>query len=117
MHILSMYETREKLRKLDEYLQCDPEGLLVAFGRVLADRLHDLLNPAGFAQTCIQALGDLPLGKNRETQQQIYSSLVGQSHMLYQAIREEIPTIADAVLPPDFAADVRIALDEMHERG
>ena len=113
MHTLSAHEAREKLHKLDEYLPCDQEGVLVAFGRVLADRLHDGLTPAGFVRIFVQVMEDLHTGTNRETGQLIHSPLVGESntYQLNQLFKEEIQNISDVIFPPDFAAGIRIVLE------
>jgi hypothetical protein len=51
-------------------------------------------------------LYDLQTGVNGFTGQKINSSLVGYPSMTYTLIRTDIPTIAAATCPPDFAKGV-----------
>ena len=104
---LSMDEPKQKLAKLRELIPDAPDDLLYDFGRHLADYLNPQLVPIGFVMGCELALCDLQTGVNGFTGKPIQSRLVGYPPMIYALLRMEIPRIADAVLPAEFAVSVK----------
>ena len=107
---ISMEPVKEKLRNLREHMpNCMPnfEDITYDFGAYLADRLNPKLVPQGFNLAAELALYDLQKGVNGFTGQPIRSNLVGYPPMIYGILRTQVPEIAEAVCPKDFARGVR----------
>ena len=113
---LSMDEPKQKLTKLEEFMPNAPNDLLYDFGRHLAGYLNPQLVPMGFVMGCELALYDLQMGVNGFTGKPIQSRLVGYPPMIYVLLRMEIPRIADAVLPAEFAASVKNYIDQVNAK-
>jgi hypothetical protein len=112
---LSMDEARRKLAKLEELIPNAPNELLYDFGRHLAGYLNLELVPMGFVLRCELALYDLQTGVNGFTGEPIQrSQLVGCPPIIYALLRMEIPRIADAVLPAEFAASVKSYIEQVN---
>lgn len=109
---LSMTEVKEKLLRLGELIPKNSNELLLEFGRYLASYLNPELVPSGFLMACLLAIHDLQQGVNGFTGQRIRSSLVGYPSMIYSLLQMEIPQIADAVLPAEFATSVKTLFEE-----
>ena len=113
---LSMDEPKQKLAKLEELIPDAPNGLLYDFGRYLAGYLNPELVPMGFVMGCELALYDLQTGVNGFTGKPLQSRLVGYPPMIYVLLRMEIPRIADAVLPAEFAASVKNYIEQVNAK-
>ena len=113
---LSMDEAKQKLAKLEELIPDAPDGLLYDFGRFLAGYLNPQLVPMGFVMGCELALHDLQAGVNGFTSKPIQSRLVGYPPMIYALLRMEIPRIADAIFPAEFAASVKTFIGEVNQK-
>lgn len=113
---LSMDEPKQKLAKLEELIPDAPDNLLYDFGRHLAGYLNPQLVPMGFVMRCELALYDLQTGVNGFTGKPIQSRLVGYPPMIYALLRMEIPRIADAVLPAEFAASVKNHIEQVNAK-
>ena len=113
---LSMEEPKQKLAKLEELIPDAPNELLYDFGRHLAGYLNHQLVPRGFVVGCELALYDLQTGTNGFNGKPIQSRLVGYPPMIYALLRMEIPCIADAVLPEEFAASVKNHIEQVNTK-
>lgn len=113
---LSMDEPKQKLAKLEELIPAAPNNLLYDFGRHLAGYLNPQLVPMGFVVGCEMALHDLQTGVNSFTGKPIRSRLVGYPPAIYALLLMEIPRIADAVLPTEFAASVKNHLEQVNAK-
>lgn len=113
-HALSMEEPKQKLARLEELISDADNDLLYEFGRFLAGYLNPQLVPMGFVMSCELALHDLRVGVNGFTRQPIQSRLVGYPPAMYALLGMEIPRIADAVFPAEFAARVKTIIEEVH---
>ena len=112
-----MEEPKQKLAKLEELIPDTFDlGLLYDFGRFLAGYLNSELVPIGFVIGCELALRDLQRGVSGSTKRPIQSQLVGYPPGIYSLLRMEIPRIADAVFPAEFASGVKIVLDEIETK-
>jgi len=65
---------------------------------------------------CELALYDLQTGVNGFTGKPIQSRLVGYPTMIYALLRMEIPRIADAIFPAEFAAGVKTCIEEVNAK-
>ncbi len=108
---ISMEPVQEKLRNLREHMP-DQQDVTYDFGAYLADRLNPELVPQGFNMAAELALYDLQKGVDGFTGQPIQSRLVGYPSMIYGLLRMQVPQIAEAVCPEDFAKGVK----EMYEQ-
>ncbi len=117
---LSMEEPKRKLMNLEAFIPDDPNNpneslhLLYDFGRHFADYLNSQLVPTGFVLKCELALHDLQTGVNGFTGKPIRSRLVGYPPIVYSLLRMEIPRLVDAVLPAEFAADVKNYIEQVN---
>ncbi len=108
---ISTEPVKEKLRNLRQYMP-DQQDVVYDFGAYLADRLNPELVPQGFNMATELALYDLQKGVNGSTGQPIRSRLIGYPPVIYESLRMQVPEIAEAVCPEDFAKGVR----EFHEQ-
>ena len=113
---LSMDEAKQKLAKLEEFIPDAPDGLLYEFGLFLAGYLGPKLVPMGFVLGCELALHDLRAGVNGFTSKPIQGRLVGYPPMIYDLLRMEIPCIADAIFPVEFAAGVKTFIEAVNQK-
>ena len=110
---LDMKEARGKLANLKTFMP-ETNDQVLAFGRFLSEYLNPQLVPQGFVMGCELALHDLQAGVHGFTGKPIQSSLVGYPPMIYALVRMEIPKIADAVFPKDFAEGVKAFIAEVN---
>ena len=111
---ISTEPIKKKLKSLREYMP-DQKDIVYDFATYLADRLYPKLVPEGFSTIAELALYDLQKGINGFTGQPIKSSLVGYPSMVYRLLRIQVPKIADAVCPEEFAQGVRKMYDIIRE--
>ena len=105
---------KEKLRNLRQYMP-KRDDIIYEFGAYLADRLNPELVPEGFNMIVERALHDLQKGTNGCTGQPIRNSrLVGNPPIMYGLLRTQIPDIAAAVCPEDFAKGVRECYEQVN---
>lgn len=113
---LSMTEPKQKLMKLEKFVP-NPTELTGRFGRFLAEYLggdHEIL-PQGFVMGCELAIHDLQTGVNGITGEYIQNKLVGYPPQIYALLRMEVPRIAEAVFPADFAEEAKKFIKEVNE--
>ncbi|HUW43418.1 MAG TPA: hypothetical protein VMV95_00440 [Bacillota bacterium] len=112
---ISMEPIKEKLKGLREHMP-DQQDVIYDFATYLADRLNPELVPQGFNMAAELALYDLEKGVDGFTGQPIQSRLVGYPSMIYRLLRMQVPQIAEAVCPEDFAQGVRKMYDEVNAK-
>lgn len=105
---ISMEGPKKRLANLKEFMP-DANEQVATFGRFLAEYLNPELIPQGFVMGCELALNDLQEGTDGFTGEPIkgFHKLLGYPPMIYALVRMEIPDIADAVFPEDFASEVK----------
>ena len=108
---ISTEPIKEKLRNLRQYMP-NQIDVIYDFGAYLADRLNPELVSQGFDMAAELVISDLQMGVDESTGQPIRSRLVGYSPVIYGLLRTQVPKIAEAVCPEDFAKGVR----EFYER-
>lgn len=113
---ISMDEAKQKLARLEDHIPNATNELVYGFGRFLADYLNPQLVPMGFVMGCELAINDLQQGVNGFTGEPIQGSLVGYPPMIYGFLRIEIPTIAEAIFPEDFAASVKEHIEAINTK-
>ena len=114
---ISMEEPKQKLMALEEHLPDAPNDLVYDFAHFLAKHhLNPELIPQGFVIACELALYDLQTGVDGYTSQPIQSRLVGYPPMTYGLLRTNIPTIAKAIFPEEFAESVRTFMEEVNQK-
>ena len=86
------------------------------FGDYLATRLNPQLSPLGFNMTFKLTLYDLQMGVNGFTQKPVPHSLSGMPAAVYAVMGMDIPRIARAVCPPDFAEKVDQVYAEINKK-
>jgi|SRR3989344_1483850 len=112
---LSMDEPKQKLRELEKYMPNAVETVH-AFGRFLVERLNSQLVPMGFVVGCHLAIHDLETGVDGFTGKPIRNGLVGYPPMIYALLGMEIPAIAKAIFPADFAAKIEAFVEEVQKK-
>lgn len=108
-----MVEPKKKLADLQEYLPSAICRATYEFGEFLAEFLGSELTPAGFILGCNLALNDLRTGINSHTGLPIQGNIAGYPEVVYGYLRSEIPAIADAVFPKEFAGNVKKQIKEL----
>ena len=103
---ISTEPIKEKLKNLRQYMP-NQQDVIYDFGAYLADRLNPELVSQGFNMAAELALYDLQKGVDGVTGQPIRSRLVGYPPVIYGLLRMQVPEIAEAVCPEDFAKGVR----------
>jgi hypothetical protein len=93
---------RDRLLRLREYMPGQQE-LVYSFGEYLADHINPDIVPLGFVMAAHLALYDIQQGVDSRTNEKITGSLVGQLPLIYRLLEMEIPLIAKAIFPNDFA--------------
>lgn len=63
------------------------------------------------------ALYDLEKGVDGYEEKLIMNTLVGLPFQTYTALCNEIPNIADAVFPPDFAREFRAIIEKIYQEA
>nr|MBA4405006.1 hypothetical protein [Nanoarchaeum sp.] len=102
---IPMGPVKDKLRNLREYLPGQIDEIY-ELGIYLADRLNDEIVPEGFNMAVELLFYDLQTGIDGFTGKPMSSHLAGQPFILYAILRSQIPYIARAVCPEDFANGV-----------
>jgi hypothetical protein len=113
MHIeaQSMEEPKMKLLKLEELIPATPNEMVYDFGRFVSPYLNSQLIPLGFVRLCEAAIHDLKHALSGVTGMPIAGRLVDLSPGAYALLRLEIPNIADAIFPKEFAGAVRVLVN------
>jgi len=104
---LSMVEPKQKLVNLKEHLPGEHEQVVYDFGKYLAEYLNNELVPMGFALGCMLALHDLQAGVNGFSGKPIVGRLANYPPFVYAMLQRQIPHIAEAIFPAEFAAAVK----------
>lgn len=112
---ISTEDMKTKLQNLREYMPGEPE-FTYDFGAYLAKRLNSPLNPMGFNMTIQLTLFDMQKGVDGFTGKPVPSSLSGMPVPLYVVMEMNIPRIARAVCPSDFADKVDQVYAEIHKK-
>ena len=112
---LSMEPIKEKLKTLNKYIP-NQEDIIYIFGAYLADRLNEELVPQGFYLAAKMVIDDLKRGKSEFLGKSIPSKLVGYPSQIYTILSMEIPRIAEAVCPPEFAEGVKRMDEAVNKR-
>ena len=112
---ISTDEVKEKLRNLREHMP-KQDDLIYDFGAYLAERLNPTLVPMGFNMAAELALYDLQAGVNGFTGEPIRSRMVGYPPQIYALLKMQVPDIAEAVCPEDFAKGVGQMYDEVNAK-
>ena len=86
------------------------------FGNYLATRLNPEISPMGFNVAFQMTLYDLRTGVNGFTQKPVPHSLSGMPAAVYAVMERNIPRIAKAVCPTDFAEKVDQVYAETHKK-
>jgi hypothetical protein len=107
----SMEEPKRKLAKLEGFLPTTNNEMVYDFGRFVSPYLNPELIPLGFVRLCEAAIHDLGQAMSGVTGRPIVGRLVGLSPGAYALLRLEIPNIADAIFPKDFAGAVRVLVN------
>jgi len=102
----STEEMRGRLEHLERYLHSAPD-FVFEFARFMAPIMHPTLEPSGFYLALQFAIHDIQMGNDTVRDMPVPDSLRGQSSIVYFAMREMIPQIAQAACPPDYAEKVR----------
>ncbi len=102
-------ELKEKLRNIDEYISheiYDVKSYSI-FGKILANRLREPeITPKGFALEAELLLYDAERGIDNYTKRPLPEGIKFRSNEHYEYFGREIPTIAKAICPKDFAKEV-----------
>lgn len=112
---ISTEEMKTKLQNLKEHMPNEPQ-FTYDFGAYLATRLNPQLNPMGFNLAIQLTLYDLEKGVNGFTGKPVPSSLSGMPNTVYIIMEMNIPRIARAVCPSDFADKVDQVYAEIHKK-
>ncbi|MBI2604283.1 MAG: hypothetical protein HYW56_01950 [Candidatus Harrisonbacteria bacterium] len=114
-----MTEPKRKLVELEKHMpDGDIDGLIYDFGHFLADYIkQEKLVPDGFVLSCSLALHDLQTGVDGWTKKPIRSHLVGYPSITYAVLQLEIPRIAEAIFPPEFAAEVKGCVESINAKA
>ncbi|MEK6937905.1 MAG: hypothetical protein AABX04_02580 [Nanoarchaeota archaeon] len=112
---ISTEEMRTKLRNLKTYLP-GRDQFTYDFWVYLGERLRNpQINPMGFNMTAQLVLYDLQTGVDGFTGKPVPHSLSGMPPCMYVVMEMNIPKIARAVCPPDFAEAVQKVYDDVHK--
>jgi len=112
---IAMEPVKEKLRNLRTYMPKAHDGIYT-FGQLLAERLNPEIVPDGFYLAAELLVDELQKGVDGRSGKKIINSLTDNPPVVYWVLRREIPNIAKAVCPEDFAAGVKTAYDEVQKR-
>ncbi len=105
---------RDRLRHLSKYMP-GQEWMIYAFAEYVAEHVNAALVPQGFVLTAALALHDLEAGVDGFTNKPIKGFLVNQSPLIYGIIEMNLPAIAGAIFPRDFAGAVKETMDNVHQ--
>lgn len=116
MNALSMQDPKGRLKVITRYIE-GADDMLCKFANFLAERLNSQLVPEGFVMACELALYDLEAGVDGFTNQPLNNELVGYPQIVYVLIRMQIPDIADAIFPSEFAHEVKDFISKIKEES
>lgn len=106
-------EIVDRLKNLPSYMPAQLDQIY-EFGRLLAERIGTGdLAPMGFNMAAELLLYDLQTGIDGFTGKPMDSSLLGYPPIIYKAIRLNIPAIAKATCPAEFAQAVTSIVQEI----
>jgi len=107
----------DKLRQLAEFLP-EANPVLYEFSTLLANCLDQSrkITPLAFVFTASLLVKDLERGIDGFTGKPIRSKLVGYPQEGYRLLEIQIPTIARAIYPADFADNVDSIFQEFEKR-
>ncbi len=113
---IPMEEPRKRLMRLEEHIPDDnSNGLLHEFGRFLAGYISQArVSAIGFVIDCEYAMHDIQTGLNRRTMKVMQNRLTGQLPSVYKSLHAQVPVIAEAIFPPNFAAAVQRCFEEFN---
>ncbi|PJE81236.1 hypothetical protein COU58_03555 [Candidatus Pacearchaeota archaeon CG10_big_fil_rev_8_21_14_0_10_32_42] len=114
--VISMEPVKEKLKNLRKYMP-NQDDTIYDFGAYLADRLNPELFSQGFNMAAELALYDLQTGVDGFSGQPIRSRLVGYPSMIYGLLSMQVPQIAEAVCPEDFAKGVKDFYEQVNGKN
>src|SRR3989344_3611536 len=108
----------ESLRNLRQLIHggVADDDFLYAFGEYLADHLNPQLVPMGFVMALELAMYDVQKGIDSRTNRPISSRVAGYPPMMYALLRMRFSEIAYAVLPAEFAAQVKAHIEEVRAK-
>lgn len=111
-----MEPVKAKLKRLGEFMPHADE-VICGYASYLADHLNPELVPEGFNLAAELAIEDLRRGGDYGAQgrRPVPAHLVGYPPMIYSLMRMQIPQIAEAVCPPEFAKEVTRVVGEVNE--
>ena len=112
---ISTEEMKTRLQNLRAHMPGEP-NFTYDFGAYLATRLKPQLNPIGFDREVRLTLYDLQKGVNGFTGKPVPHSLNGMPAPVYAIMEMNIPRIARAVCPSDFADKVDQVYTEIHKK-
>jgi hypothetical protein len=112
-----MEEPKRKLARLEELIPNTANELVYDFGRFVVPYLNPELIPLGFVRLCEAAIHDLGHALSGMTGRPIVGRLVGLSPGAYALLRLEVPNIADAIFPKEFAGAVRVLVSTNVGKG
>ncbi|MEO5635442.1 MAG: hypothetical protein ABIS26_01335 [Candidatus Paceibacterota bacterium] len=100
--VISMYEAKQRLFHLREYLPGEGDRLVYDFGYYIAYHLGSDTSPRGFVESCYKILERLAAGDPDE------GRIFGYRKETYVRLRADIPRIAGEVFEnePQFAESV-----------
>lgn len=70
-------------------------------------RHGEVMYPEIFLMTFTTALDDAERGVNSFTGARVPRTIAGMSPLIYSLVRRDLPVIADAIFPPEFATEVK----------
>ena len=116
IELQSMEEPKKKLAKLEELIPDTANELVYDFGRFVSPYLNSRLVPLGFVRLCEAAIHDLSQALSGVTGRPIAGRLVGLSPGAYALLHLQVPNIADAIFPKEFANAVRVLVNTKVEQ-
>jgi hypothetical protein len=111
---IPMTEVKEKLANLEQYLP-GQQKTTYDFARYLATTLSGRLAPAGFNLKFQFALADAQVGINGLTHEPVPSEISDLPSIIYTVLEMQMPAIAKAVCPDEFAKKVNEVYGKTHK--
>jgi hypothetical protein len=115
---ISMDEVKARLASLRDHLPSYSDELIYEFSAFISERLEGKksLTPLSFNSACVIALYDLEKGVDGFTGQAIQNPLARLQKFTYLRLALEIPDIARAVFPREFAAAVNEQISKLRSQ-
>ena len=104
---------KTRLENLEEYMPGEPQ-FTYDFAKFLAKRLNPRLYAVGFNLAFQLGIYDAKKGVDGFTNEHLPGSISQMPAPVYVALEMNIPKIAKAVCPEDFAEEVKKAYEEIH---